>query len=97
LTGLRIETGAGNTNVDLSGALDHDLNATIEAGVGELSVKLPGEMGVRVSADTGIGGLTNSGLVKDGDDYVNADYGSAPYTLFLNIQAGIGSIHLDAP
>lgn len=97
LTDLHIETGAGNTNVDLSGVLDHDLTVTINGGVGELSVKLPGEMGVRVSAGTGIGSLTSSGLVQDGDVYVNAAYGSSPHTLFVDIQAGVGSIRLAAP
>jgi N-terminal domain of toast_rack, DUF2154 len=97
LTGLRIDSGAGVTNVDLSGSLDHDLDVTIIGGVGEITVKLPGEMGVRVSADTGIGGLTNAGLVQDGDDYVNAVYESAPHTLNLDIQAGVGSINLLAP
>jgi hypothetical protein len=97
LTGLRIDTGAGVTSVDLSGALDHDLDVTISGGVGEITVKLPGEMGVRVSADTGIGGLTNTGLIRDGDDYVNDAYGSSPHTLYLDIQAGVGSINLLAP
>jgi hypothetical protein len=97
LAGLRIEVGAGKTNVDLSGPLDHDLNVAINGGVGEITVKLPGEMGVRVSADTGIGGLANAGLAKDGDVYVNETYGSAPNTLYLDIQAGVGSINLLAP
>lgn len=97
LTALSIEVGAGTTNVDLSRDLDHDLSAAISGGVGNLTVKLPGEMGVQVSADTGIGGLANSGLVKDGDVYVNAAYGSSPHTLFLNINTGIGAIELLTP
>jgi hypothetical protein len=36
-------------------------------------------------------------LVQDGDDYVNETYGSAPNTLYLDIQAGVGSINLLAP
>jgi hypothetical protein len=97
LTGLLIEVGAGNTTIDLSGDLEHDLNATIHGGVGQLSVMLPGEMGVRVSADTGLGGLTNSGLRREGEYYVNEAYGSAPNTLFLDISAGVGAINLIAP
>jgi hypothetical protein len=97
LTGLRINSGAGVTNIDLSGSLDHDLDVTITGGVGEITVKLPKEMGVRVSADTGIGGLTNSGLIKDGNQYVNDAYGGSPHTMQLDIQAGVGSINLQAP
>lgn len=97
LTRLQIDVGAGNTTVDLSGALDHDLKASITGGVGNLTVKLPGDMGVRVSPDTAIGGLTNSGLIKDGNDYVNVAFGSAAHTLYLEISAGVGSINLLAP
>jgi N-terminal domain of toast_rack, DUF2154 len=97
LTDLQINLGAGTTDVDLSSALDHDLRAEINGGLGDLSVKLPGEMGVQVSADTKIGGLTSSGLVKDGDVYVNDVYGSSPHTLYLVISAGVGSINLLVP
>jgi hypothetical protein len=95
---VNIDAGiAGVTTLDLSSALDHDLNATVSVGVGDLTVKLPGEMGVRVSGDTAVGGLTNSGLVKDGEYYVNDAYGSAPNTLFLDISTSVGSINLLAP
>jgi hypothetical protein len=97
LTALLIEVGAGNTTIDLGSALDRDLNATIRGGVGQLSVKLPDEMGVRVSADTGLGGLSNSGLRREGEYYVNDAYESAPNTLFLDISAGVGAIQLIAP
>jgi hypothetical protein len=97
LTGLRIDVGAGTTSVDLSGALVHDLNAIINGGFGELSVRLPAETGVRVSVDTGIGALAKAGLVKDGDAYVNEAYGKAPHTLFLEIHTGVGAIELLAP
>ena len=97
LSSLRIEVGAGKTTVDLSGAWDHDLNASIHGGLGELTVQLPGEMGVRVTVDTALGSLTNSGLTQEGDAYVNEAYGSAPNTLFLTIEAGVGTVNLVAP
>ncbi len=97
LAGLRINTGAGSTDVDLSSALDHDLEVRISGGLGDLSVKLPSDMGVKVSADSTIGGLTNSGLRRDGDTYVNQAYGSSPHTLFLKVSAGVGSINLLIP
>lgn len=97
LTALQVQTDAGNTNVDLSSALDHDLNAAISGDLGDLTVKLPGEMGVRVPADTDIGDLTNSGLVKDGEYYVNDAYAISPNTLYLDVDTDVGSISLLAP
>lgn len=94
LRGLEVEIGAGKTNVDLSSTLNHDLSVTITGGVGELSVTLPTGMGVQVSADTGIGGLTSGGLMRDGDKYVNDAFGEAAHTLYLDISAGVGAIEL---
>lgn len=97
LTALDVRVGAGNADIDLSDSLDHDLHARIDTGFGNLSLKLPDDMGVQIDAQTGIGGLTSAGLTQDGDTYVNEAFGSAPHTLFLEIDSGIGSIVLSTP
>ena len=94
LSALTVQLGAGRTVVDLSSSLNHDLRASIEGGMGELSVRLPAEMGVQVTPATGIGEITSSGLQRDGDNYVNEAFGEAAYTLYLDIGAGIGAIEL---
>lgn len=97
LTALQIETGAGVTNVDLSGSWDHDLVASITGGVGELHIKLPADMGVRVDMETALTSVTASGLNKDGSAYVNQAYGQAAHTLSLRLESGVGSVELLAP
>jgi hypothetical protein len=97
LSGLNVETGAGTTDINLSGNWDQDVNASITGGVGAIKVQLPAEMGVLVSVETGLGGVTTSGLMMDGDNYVNRAFGSAPNTLYLNIKSGVGGIELVAP
>jgi hypothetical protein len=94
---IRVEIGAGETNLDLSGNWDHDVNGDISGGVGKLTVRLPAEIGVRVNAETGLGNVTTSGLTQQGGGYVNQAYGSAPYTLNLDITAGVGAIELVVP
>jgi len=97
LTNLSIQTGAGVTNVDLNGTWQHDLEVSIEGGVGELTVNLPAEMGVRVDKETALVNVNTDGLIVDGNGYVNRAYGTAPYTLTLKLQAGVGSVVLVAP
>jgi N-terminal domain of toast_rack, DUF2154 len=97
LTKLDIQTGAGVTNVDLNGTWQHDLDVSIEGGVGELTVNLPASMGVRVNKETALVNVSADGLLVDGNGYVNRAYGTAPYTLTLKLQAGIGSVVLVAP
>jgi len=96
LTAVSIETGAGTTHIDLNGAWQHDLHAKITGGVGEITIDLPTEMGVRVNADTALVSLTTSGLTKSEDGYVNDAFSTSPYVLTLDLEAGIGSVVLDA-
>jgi hypothetical protein len=97
LASLNIQTGAGVTKVNLDGKWQHDLDVSIEGGVGELTVNLPAEMGVRVNMETALVSVSANGLTEDGNGYVNKNFGNAPYTLTLHLQAGVGSVVLVAP
>jgi hypothetical protein len=95
LTDVKFKGGAGTASVDLSGNWSHDVKASVEAGVGKLTVILPSGIGVQVTAQTGIGGMNTTGLVQEGEVYVNEAFGESPYTLFLNIRAGVGELNLE--
>src|SRR5512147_641975 len=74
LTGLDIILGAGKSTVDLSGGLTRDLDVTINTGAANLTVRLPGDVGIRVEVVAGVGrieasDLTASGLTQDGYVY----------------------------
>ena len=91
---LDVSVGAGQLNVDLRGPWDDNLDGTIRGGVGEAVVRLPSEVGVRVRATGGIGGVEAEGLQKEGDYYVNAAYGKSGVRVRLDISGGIGQIRL---
>jgi hypothetical protein len=97
LASLQVTVAAGATSLDLSGNWDHDVTASVTGGLGDLSIKLPGEVGVRVNVDKDLASLTATGLTKDGDSYINQAFGTAPHTLTLDIQAGVGAIEMVAP
>ncbi len=97
LSRLEIETGAGITTIDLTGSWDQDLRVSIQAGVGEITVRLPSETGVRVNMDTALVGVTADNLIKDDDGYVNRAFSTAAHTLTLDLQAGVGSVKLEVP
>jgi carbohydrate-binding DOMON domain-containing protein len=84
------------TDIDLNGNWQHDLPVSVSGGVGEITVNLPAEMGVRVNSDTALVSVTTSGLTKVDGGYVNDAYQTAPYALTLDLQTGIGSVILDA-
>lgn len=94
LTRLRISIGAGETNVDLTGDRKKDLNADIQGGVGQATVRLPRNVGVVIKADGGIGSIDTVGLRLEGGRYVNDAYGKSPVTIHMNIEGGVGEIRL---
>jgi predicted membrane protein len=95
LTGLDLQMGAGQTTVDLTGDYAEDLDASIQGGVGEATVLLPSQVGVRVDAEGGLGKISAEGLRMEGDSYVNDAYDDADVTLQLDIQGGVGQINLE--
>jgi hypothetical protein len=95
LSRLDLEIGAGETIVDLTGDWKNDLAASIQGGVGRATVRLPNDVGVRASAQGGIGAIHVHGLKKDGDAYVNEAYGKSPVTVNVQVQGGVGEINLE--
>lgn len=95
LTGLHLEQGAGTSTIDLTGDWARDLEAVIETGATDLTVRLPKDVGVRVEVSSGPTAVTAPGFSRDGTVYTNAAYGSADVNLRIDINAGIGVITLE--
>jgi hypothetical protein len=95
LTGLAITLGAGRSTIDLSGDWARDLDVTIKAGAGDITVRLPRDVGTRVQVDAGVGTIESPGLEQDGNRYTNATYGESDVTLHVDIDAGVGQINLE--
>jgi N-terminal domain of toast_rack, DUF2154 len=94
LTGLNLQMGAGETTVDLTGDYAQSFDASIQGGVGEATVLLPSEVGVKAKAEGGLGKINAEGLKRVGDSYVNDAYGESDVTLMVEVQGGIGQINL---
>jgi len=94
VTSLDINMGVGELSLDLSGDRKHDLNVSIDGGVGHATIYLPSDVGIRAKVDGGIGSVNARGLAKSNGAYTNDAYGKSPVTLNISIDAGIGSIDL---
>jgi hypothetical protein len=95
LTGLDLQMGAGKTTVDLTGDYAQSFDASIQGGVGEATVLLPSEVGVKAKAEGGLGKINAEGLKRVGDSYVNDAYGESDVNLNVDVQGGIGAINLE--
>lgn len=94
VTGLNLQTGVGDVELDLSGERQYDLTGIIRGGVGRLTVFLPEESGVLVNIQGGIGSIDTGILTQTGDGYVNEAYGDAETNIRLDIEGGVGEIEL---
>ena len=86
--------GAGEMQLDLTGARKNNLDVEVQGGVGSATIALPKDVGVKVHASGGIGAVSTDGLTKQDDDYINSAYGKTPATITVDIQGGVGAISL---
>lgn len=91
---LDIGGGAGLVTVDLTGAWQNDLEATIGGGVGNRTLILPADVGVRVKVEVGVGTVDAAGLAKEGDYYTNDAYGQSDVSLYIEVGGGVGETEL---
>jgi hypothetical protein len=96
LSRFNLDLGAGTSTIDLSGGWAHDLNVRIECGAADITIRLPSDVGARVEIEAGPHPVQARGLVKNGEVYTNEAYGVSDVTLRIHVQAGIGSINLEA-
>jgi hypothetical protein len=96
LNGLDVQTGVGETTLDLIGDWKRDLHANVKGGIGQVTLRLPDKIGVRVQVQKAIGSIQATGLRKENDSYVNDAFGKSQITLHLHIQTGIGEIRLES-
>jgi hypothetical protein len=95
LEGLKLQMGAGKTTVDLTGDYAQAFDASIQGGVGEATVLLPSEVGVKAKAEGGLGKINAEGLKRVGDSYVNDAYGESNVNLSVDVKGGVGDINLE--
>ena len=92
LTGLKVSSGIGETTVTLP--TRGRLSAKVSGGIGKLTVIVPQGMAARIDASAGLGGLdiASGRFVRQGGDYVSADYATAQDRIDLDVSGGIGQV-----
>lgn len=93
---VNIEMGVGELKMDLRGQPKQDYSVRIHGGIGEATVYLPRSAGIEADVKGGIGDIQATGLEKRDGRYINDAYGRANATIHLDIEGGIGAIHLIA-
>jgi hypothetical protein len=92
---LEVLCGIGETTLDLSGPRADGVTAKIESGVGNLTIKLPKSVGVRVNGrKDGLGDMRADGFIAQGNTWVNDAYAGTGPKMEIDLTPGVGDMTL---
>ena len=92
---LRVSGGVGELVLDFTGAWKQDLDATINMGLGSLTLRVPKGLGVMVEKDGLLAGFDSQGLVKRGKVYYSEGFNRATRKLAVKLDAAFGAIKVE--
>jgi predicted membrane protein len=91
LENLNVNTGVGNVTVDLSGDWQESFDVDLKMGVGQSTIILPSNVGVRIKSTKGIGHTDFKGFISEGNGvYVNEAYKNADVRIDVHTDLGVG-------
>jgi hypothetical protein len=96
LTSLAVNTGAGDTTVDLDGYRGSPFSAVIHNGVGDLTLRVPKAGNAKIRLHQGVGDVEVDGLAQTDEYYTTAGFNPALPVTEITITQGVGSIELEA-
>ncbi len=93
---FKFDGGLGSYEVDLSGNFRQNADIDINIGMGKLLLSLPRNIGVRLKVNkTFLTSFSIDEVYKKNNYYFNENWGKAPYSMDIRIDAGIGKISID--
>lgn len=91
LSNLDVSSGVGNVTVDLSGDWKESFDVDLKMGVGQSTIILPVDVGVKIKSTKGIGHADFEGFISKGNGvYVNEAYEKADVKIDVDTDLGIG-------
>ncbi len=84
----------GDVVLDFSGEWTASAEAEIKMALGELVIRVPSDIGVRI-VRSGFASVTAEDFEKVGDAYLSPNWTSAPIKLEINLTAGIGTVEVE--
>jgi hypothetical protein len=93
---MEFQGGAGRFTLDFTGEWQRggDTRASVDIGVGALTLRFPSHLGVAVTLDRLLATFDRSGFVKRGDVYYSSNFEESDAKLILDINAVLGDINV---
>lgn len=85
----------GAVSLDLAGAWQEGDSLEVGLTVGELTLKVPRTVGLRVTADRFLASIPQEGWTRSGNELLSPGYASATRKLNLALDANVGSVRFE--
>ncbi len=92
---LSFEGGVGDIMLDLTGEWQESAEIEIKMGLGALELRLPRDVGIRVTKKSFLAAFNHDGLQKVDGAYVSPNWDSAEIQLDIDLKATLGAIEIN--
>jgi hypothetical protein len=92
---VELEGGMGKVTLDFGGAWTSSTTAEIKMAIGELTLRLPRKVGVRLTLDRFLSSFEPAGLVRAGNAYQSPGYDRADRKLDIAVTTAVGGVKVE--
>jgi len=92
---IDFEGGIGTVLLDFSGAWSSSAQVEVKMAVGEITLRLPRRVGVRLAMDKFLTSFEAAGLLRRGDAFVSPNYDSAERRLDIDLTTAMGGVRIE--
>jgi hypothetical protein len=92
---ITFEGGMGKVLLDFAGVWSSSSQVDVSMALGELTLRLPRKVGVRITPDNFLASFQPEGLQRSGSGYVSAGYATAARHLDISLRTAVGGVKID--
>ena len=92
---VNFQGGVGATVLDFGGPWSGDATASVQIGIGSVTLRLPREPGIRIRRSSFLTSFSVPGMERDGDSYYSPNWADATDRLTISVSAAIGSVDIE--
>lgn len=92
---IAFEGGVGRVTLDFGGAWTSSATVDVKMALGEVALRLPRQVGVRITMDKFLATFEPQGLVRRGKSYLSPGYDQAARHLDIDVTTAMGGVTID--
>jgi hypothetical protein len=92
---IEFEGGMSRVTLDFAGIWSSSARVDVKMAMGELTLRLPRRVGVRISMDKFLSSFEPVGLVRRGDAFQSSNYDRAEHHVDIDLTTAVGGVNVE--